>query len=536
MPGAGPGRLVIRASLRGAGRLAGALLLAAGAILSVSPAFAQPAAPTGFEVAQAGSIKAKLAWNEPAAGAGIVRHEVRFRAGSAAFPVEWTNIPSSRPGQANASGYILPGLTAETAYDFELRAVDGGGPGTAASASATTLVPFTARFSPLKTYYEGTHVTMTIAGLADGTSYDVQVRATNGEGTGDWSASGTGSTDANAAPSFDSLATFNAAENQTTAGTVVATDDDSEDKIERYDITGGADQALFMVIASSGDLEFRDAPNFEDAQDQDTNNQYVVTVQATSGAGEREKTATQTITVTVTDVAGEKPAAPAVPTVSSASVTSLNVSWAAPGNAGPAITDYDVQYRAGTSGGWTDRGHDGTDTTATITGLAAGTSHQVQVRATNAEGTGDWSASGSGSTYANEAEAQDIALVSNIGEVPSSEANANPENYTGGTESRVAQRFTTGPSTGYSLHSVLLNLRESVGGTGVKVGVHRNNNAGNPGRELVVLGNPGEVFGSNRTFSAASPLSLEASTSYWVVVSNTGSNTSRFFVSVTASS
>ena len=161
MPGTARGRLVIRASLRGAGRLAGAFLLAAGAVLSVSPAFAQPAAPTGFEVAQAGSIKAKLAWNEPAAGAGIVRHEVRFRAGSNAFPDTWTAIPSSRPGQANAAGYLLAGLTAETDYDFELRAVSGDGDGTAASASATTLVPFTASFSPLKTYYEGTHVTMT---------------------------------------------------------------------------------------------------------------------------------------------------------------------------------------------------------------------------------------------------------------------------------------------------------------------------------------------------------------------------------------
>ena len=147
-----------------------------------------------------------------------------------------------------------------------------------------------------------TALSATITGLADGTSYDVQVRATNDEGTGDWSDSGTGSTDANAAPSFDSPSTFNAAENQTTAGTVVASDGDSEDRIERYDITGGADQALFMVIASSGDLEFRDAPNFEDAKDQGANNTYVVEVQATSGAGEREKTATQTVTVTVTDV------------------------------------------------------------------------------------------------------------------------------------------------------------------------------------------------------------------------------------------
>ena len=264
--------------------------------------------------------------------------------------------------------------------------------------------------------YTGTATTATLSGLSENTSHQVQVRATNDEGTGSWSDSGSGATDANAAPSFDSPAAFDAAENQTAAGTVVASDGDSEDRIERYDITGGADQALFMVIASSGDLEFRDAPNFEDAQDQDTNNTYVVEVQATSGTGTREKTATQTITVSVTDVGGEAPGRPAAPNVSSASATSLAVNWSAPDNAGPAITDYDVQYRAGTSGDWTDAGHNGTAITATLTGLAEDTSHQVQVRATNDEGTGDWSDSGTGSTDANAAPSFDSPSTFNAAE------------------------------------------------------------------------------------------------------------------------
>ncbi len=253
--------------------------------------------------------------------------------------------------------------------------------------------------------YTGTVTTATLSGLSENTTHQVQVRATNDEGTGSWSDSGSGATDANAAPAFSSDAAFDAAENQTAAGTVVASDGDSEDKIERYDITGGADQALFMVIASSGDLEFRDAPNFEDAQDQDTNNQYVVTVQATSGTGTREKTATQTITVTVTDVAGEAPGKPDAPNVSAASASSLSVTWSAPANAGPAITDYDVQYREGTSGSWSDGGHAGAATTATLSGLSENTSYQVQVQATNDEGTGSWSDSGTGTTDANAAPA-----------------------------------------------------------------------------------------------------------------------------------
>ena len=253
--------------------------------------------------------------------------------------------------------------------------------------------------------HTGTAVTATLSGLSENTSYQVQVRATNDEGTGDWSDAGSGTTDANAAPAFSSSATFDAAENQTSAGTVLATDSDADDDITGYAITGGADQGFFSIGATSGALTFDDAPNFEDAKDSDTGNDYVVEVQATSGTGTREKTATQTITVTVTDVGGEKPGAPAAPTVAPASVTSLTVTWTKPANAGPAITDYDVQYRTKSPvGDWTVVA-DTTSTalSATLSGLDEGTEYDVQVRAANADGESDWSASGSGATDANPA-------------------------------------------------------------------------------------------------------------------------------------
>ena len=102
----------------------------------------------------------------------------------------------------------------------------------------------------------------------------MQVRATNAEGTGDWSDSGTGTTDANAAPSFTSDAEFDAAENQTSAGTVVATDGDSDDDITGYVITGGADQGKFSIHSTSGALTFAAAPNFEDPDDANTDGRY----------------------------------------------------------------------------------------------------------------------------------------------------------------------------------------------------------------------------------------------------------------------
>ena len=88
------------------------------------------------------------------------------------------------------------------------------------------------------------------------------------------------------------------------------------------------------------------------------------------------------------------PARPATPTVSAVagSTTSLTVSWAAPANAGkPAIVSYDVQYRVGSSGAWTDGPQDVTGTTTTVTGLVADTLYEARVRATNADGDSGWS-------------------------------------------------------------------------------------------------------------------------------------------------
>ena len=233
----------------------------------------------------------------------------------------------------------------------------------------------------------------TIGSLQEYTSYDVQVRATNDEGTSGWSASGSGTTAANAAPSFTSSTTFTPAENQTAVGTVVASDNDAGDDITGYALSGGADAGFFSIGPTSGALTFDDAPNFEDAQDQGADNAYEVTVQATSGTGDREQTGTQTITVTVTD-ADEQPDTPAKPTVTATSGTidSLDVTWTEPGlNGGPAIIGYGVQYRVVESLTWRDWTHTGSATTTTITGLTASTEYQVQVQALNGETPSAWS-------------------------------------------------------------------------------------------------------------------------------------------------
>ena len=89
----------------------------------------------------------------------------------------------------------------------------------------------------------------------------------------------------------------------------------------------------------------------------------------------------------------EGPGKPEPPVVSAASASSLAVSWSAPVNTGAAISDYDVQYRVAASGdAFTDAGFSGTATATNITALQHGTTYEVQVRASSADGSGPWSA------------------------------------------------------------------------------------------------------------------------------------------------
>ena len=203
----------------------------------------------------------------------------------------------------------------------------------------------------------------------------------------------------NVAPVFTGSLSFSVPENGVTAGTVQATDSDDADSVTGYAIAVGADGALFS-ITSGGALTFRVAPNFEDRQDADNDNSYEVRVRATSGTGAREMATEQTVVVTVTDDDTEAPDVPGAPSVLSASANSLTVSWDEPANAGPPITDYDYRYRTNSpQGNWTEvtstaiRGP-----STTVGGLSDNTAYDVQVLATNAEGSSDWSASGMGMT------------------------------------------------------------------------------------------------------------------------------------------
>ncbi|MDE0288243.1 MAG: S8 family serine peptidase, partial [bacterium] len=240
--------------------------------------------------------------------------------------------------------------------------------------------------------HTGTGRTATVAGLTSNTGYEVRVRATNAEGTSGWSTPATAVTAINAPPVFNSPASVEVRENTTGAGTVRASDSDSQDNVVAFNISGGDDADLLSVDRNTGVLTFNVAPDYEAPADHDRNNIYEIVVNVTSGTGTRELASSQYIAVTVTDDTGETAARVPDPpslTITGATETSLTLGWQQP--AGPPVGDYDLQYRATGSANWSDWPHLGSALTATITALDSGTGYEVRVRATNAEGTGEWS-------------------------------------------------------------------------------------------------------------------------------------------------
>ena len=233
-----------------------------------------------------------------------------------------------------------------------------------------------------------------ISGLDENTRYQVRVRATNAEGSGGWSQPGTGRTLAE--PEFaDTMATRSIAENtppnRNVGAAIQATDADNDALTYTLE---GTDAASFDIEPLTGQIKTKSGVVY----DHETKPSYSVTVRASDPTDASDTIA---VTIEITNV-NEPPLAPAAPSVSSDSTTSLSVVWTAPDNAGrPAITGYDLQYRRqGTSDEWSPWSHSGTGTSATITGLNEDTLYQVQVMARNNDGPSPWSAPGSGRTLA----------------------------------------------------------------------------------------------------------------------------------------
>lgn len=100
----------------------------------------------------------------------------------------------------------------------------------------------------------------------------------------------------NDAPQFTSSPTTTLSENQLFAVATTATDPD--DDALTYTISGGLDASHFEIASASGELIFRNAPNFESPADSNQDNQYEVEVMV----ADRETTTRQRHTITIADV------------------------------------------------------------------------------------------------------------------------------------------------------------------------------------------------------------------------------------------
>ena len=374
-----------------------------------------PPAPANLEVTSTGRTSIGLDWNSRN---GISNYRVSY---------------GSNSPETTSSAYTATGLNCGTSYTFEVSAYGDGSTfeddwGQSASISATTdlcLPPAPANLevtstsrtsigldwdsrngiSKYRVRYgsnspETTSSAYTATRLTCGTSYTFEVSAYGDGATfeDDWgpSASISATTDScNRCPVFaDGPTTARSVDENTGSNTnigspVSATDLDGDRLTYRK---SGDDSASFTLSPSTGQLGASAALDYE------TKFIYSFSMTVSDGG------CTDSIEVTViVDDVDEPPSAPGAPTVTatSGSTTSLDVSWTAPANGGkPPITGYDLQYRQGTTGSFQAGPQNVAGASATISSLQTNALYQVQVRATNAEGDGPYSSSGSGRTNA----------------------------------------------------------------------------------------------------------------------------------------
>ena len=329
-----------------------------------------PEAPLGL-MAMPGDGAVGLEWSPPESDGGtpILHYEYRLKEIRGKFG-EWIPIEDSAPDEVNAGGYTVGGLLNGTVYVFELRAVNLVDEGPESEAVEVVMgldraywsnflaedlegsearlehTPFGGvpqrlrlrfgaglRFEESELDGEG-EVTGTRMGsygyryTSQTTGelrldYDggvtCQLRMTfRGVGAGSYSyrcggaLPGQGSfrlTGRNRVPEITSTGPFEVMENTTTVVQLEAADPDEGDEIAGYGIAGGADAELFAVVEETGELRFREAPDYENPGDVESaepesgagDNEYIVVVEVSSGEGERERKGQRAIRVRVTD-------------------------------------------------------------------------------------------------------------------------------------------------------------------------------------------------------------------------------------------
>ena len=220
-------------------------------------------------------------------------------------------------------------------------------------------------------------LTFTIPGLTNAQVYEVQVRATNGQGNSNYSPSArTSPVQPAGEPDAPNPPMLEVAARQIKATWVAPADNGSliSSYVVRWALTGtnnwteqNVGSTLTYTISSLTAAET-----------------YDVQVAAINAVGQGPWSGTA-----MAQVPGP-PARPAPPMLT-AGQRSAMATWVAPADNGSMITGFRLRYRI--SGAWTTLDYTPGTTSANITGLTAGQTYQFQVQATNVLGDSLWSVS-----------------------------------------------------------------------------------------------------------------------------------------------
>ena len=387
-------------------------------IATGAPAAKAPDAPNRPTLTE-GNGQLGVSWTEPATnGASITGYKVEYRTGSSG----WTDHPFSGTGTTTN----IPSLTNGQSYQVRVRMTSSAGSSDWSQATTDTPAPEapSAPEVPALTpgngqlgvswtapsdngadisdydvqYRQGntdgwtdypfsdTGTSTTIDGLTNGQSYQVQVRAINSAGNGRWSDSATG-TPGVIAPNAPRAPLLTSGNGQLGVSWTAPSDNGAD--ISDYDV-----QYREGSSRDWSDHPFSDTGTSTTIDGLTNARSYQVQVRATNSTGNGRWSDRTTGTP-----GAIVPNAPNAPLLTPGN-GQLGVSWTAPSDNDADITGYDVQYREGSSGDWSDHPFSGTGTSTAIDGLTNGRSYQVQVRATNSASSSQWSDSVTGTPEA----------------------------------------------------------------------------------------------------------------------------------------